>query len=90
MLKLVDQIMDFSKLETDALSLSLCRCDIATLFRNYVTPFKYNCTQKGILLEISDNMDGRTMLVDTDKFEKIINNLMSNAVKHEFSNNLYK
>ena len=82
MLKLVDQIMDFSKLETDALNLSLCRCDIAALFRNYVTPFKYNCTQKGILLEISDNMDGRTMLVDTDKFEKIINNLMSNAVKY--------
>lgn len=82
MLKLVDQIMDFSKLETDALNLSLCRCDIVTLFRNYVTPFKYNCSQKGILLEISDNMDGRTMLVDSDKFEKIINNLMSNAVKY--------
>lgn len=82
MLKLVDQIMDFSKLETDALNLSLCRCDISTVFRNYVTPFKYNCSQKGILLEISDNMDGRTMLVDTDKFEKIINNLMSNAVKY--------
>ena len=82
MLKLVDQIMDFSKLETDALNLSLCECDAADLFRNLVSAFRYNCSQKGIRLEIMDNCDGRMILLDTDKFEKILNNLMSNAVKY--------
>lgn len=82
MLKLVDQIMDFSKLETDALNLSLCECDIASVYRNIVLPFQYACSKKGIKLEVADTCDGCRAFVDSDKFEKILNNLMSNAVKY--------
>lgn len=82
MLKLVDQIMDFSKLETDALNLSLCECDAAGVFRSVASSFQYNCNRKGIRLEINDSCDARTAFLDTDKFEKILNNLLSNAVKY--------
>ena len=82
MMKLVDQIMDFSKLETDALNLSLCECDAADMFGGIVSAFRYNCAHKGIELEVSETFDGRKVLLDADKFEKILNNLMSNAVKY--------
>lgn len=82
MLKLVDQIMDFSKLETDALNLSLCECDIASVYRSIALPFQYACSKKGIKLEVADTCDGCRAFVDSDKFEKILNNLMSNAVKY--------
>jgi len=82
MLKLIDQIMDFSKLETDALNLSLYECNISALFQGIVAPFKYSCTRKGLKYEVNDYCDGVNSFVDPDKFEKILNNLLSNAVKY--------
>lgn len=82
MLHLVDQVMDFSKLETDALNLSLCECNISNLFHGIVAPFAYSCSRKDIKFEVSDNCEGVKGFVDSDKFEKILNNLLSNAVKY--------
>lgn len=82
MLKLIDQIMDFSKLETDALNLSLYECRISALFHAVAAPFKYLCSRKGISYEVHDYCDGINAFVDPDKFEKIMNNILSNAIKY--------
>lgn len=81
MLRLVNQLMDFNKLEGDSLRLSVEWTDIIGCLRDIVRIFEVNAQNKNISLS-ANGLEGRHMAwADVDKIEKIINNLLFNALK---------
>ncbi len=82
MLRLVNQLLDFNKLENDTLRLHVCRADVIAEMRRIMDLFIMNAEEKGIGIECR-GMEGSLLVwLDVDKLEKIVNNLMSNAMKH--------
>lgn len=81
MLELVNQQMDFGKLENDTLRLKVCRTDIVRVLQRRIDIFRVNAATKGITLQ-TYGLEGTCVLwLDEDKQDKIFNNLMSNALK---------
>lgn len=81
MLKLVNQLLDFNKLENDTLQLHVKLCDIITEMQRIMDLFIVNAEEKGITLNCHGLEGSYLTWLDADKLEKIINNLMSNAMK---------
>lgn len=81
MLRLVNQLMDFNKLENDTLKLKVTRMDIIPLLSQIIGDFKINARHKHINLISHGVEDSLTIWFDTDKIDKILNNLLSNALK---------
>ncbi len=82
MLRLIDQMLDFNQLETDALRLKVSRADAAEELRRIVEQFEDSARVRGIRLDVDIADGGYNMLLDADKFEKIMSNLFTNALKH--------
>lgn len=82
MQRLVNQILDFHKLENDTLRLQVEQSDVIEIVKNIVDTFAFNARQKKISLVTYGLEDSFMSLVDADKIEKIIYNLISNAIKY--------
>lgn len=81
MLRLINQLMDFNKLEDDKLKLQVKRIDIIPVLKNFVNIFQVNANEKGITLNTTGLEDVFLTWIDVDKLEKILSNLFSNAIK---------
>lgn len=80
MLHLVNQILDFNRLEGDRLELKVTKQDIVPCVKEVLEVFRANAQAKGI--NLSDQVDGGFQLwMDSDKVTKILMNLLSNALK---------
>lgn len=82
MLQLVNQMMDFNKLEDDALKLQVCHQDIVPLLKEQLAFFKLYAQEKEIQLTSRGLDDYFLSWIDEDKVEKILNNLLGNAMKY--------
>ena len=81
MLELVNQQMDFGKLENDLLRLRVCRTDIIRVLLRRIDIFRMNAATKGIALRTYGLEGTCDLWLDEDKQDKIFSNLMSNALK---------
>ena len=81
MFKLVNQLMDFNKLENDTLRLSVEQIDVVSLLNSICDTFEFNVKEKGLTLNRFGMEDQLMAWTDGDKLEKIISNLLSNALK---------
>jgi signal transduction histidine kinase/ligand-binding sensor domain-containing protein/DNA-binding response OmpR family regulator len=81
MLELVNQLLDFNKLENDALKLSVQPTDIIAVLARQTEIFRLNARQRNITLLTQGLEDRFTMWLDRDKLEKILGNLLINALK---------
>ena len=81
MLKLVSQMIDFNKLEHNKLPLSVQLTDANDSVREIVDIFSVGAEQKGISLSVEGADHPLLTWLDRDKFEKIMYNLLSNAMK---------
>jgi len=81
MLNLVNQLLDFNKLENDTLPLEVERIDIAALLRQITDMFATHAAGKNISFFTNGLEDNCFVTADADKLSKIITNLMSNALK---------
>ncbi len=82
MLRLVNQVLDFGKLDSDAIRLQVSRLDLSSLLSRLMSSYAVNAQQKGITLRESGLEMPLTGFFDADKMEKIVANLMSNAMKY--------
>ena len=82
LLKLVNELLDFRKVETKGLKLNLTLADIFAIIKNITTEFKPSIELKNIKLETEYFDDSYYMNIDIEIFSKIMNNLLSNALKH--------
>ena len=81
MLRLVNQLMDFHKLENDTIKLKVSKIDIISFLQQLVEVYRTNAKEKGITLNTFGLEDSLLAWVDEDKMDKIFGNLMSNALK---------
>lgn len=82
MLRLIDQMLDFNQLETDALRLKVTRTDVAQELRRLGDVFAETLRLRGITLERCMEPADYEGWIDTDKLDKILSNLFTNALKH--------
>jgi signal transduction histidine kinase/ligand-binding sensor domain-containing protein/DNA-binding response OmpR family regulator len=81
LLKLINQLLDFRKLETGNLKLELSRGDIISFIKGVFDSFKEFAEEKEIQLKLNTVENEVLTWFDPDKVEKIMNNLLSNALK---------
>lgn len=81
LLGLVNQLLDFRKLEMQGEQLLPAMGDMVRFMREAVEAFRQLTTERKIELIYESETDHLYMNYDHDKVYKIINNLMSNAVK---------
>jgi ligand-binding sensor domain-containing protein/signal transduction histidine kinase/DNA-binding response OmpR family regulator len=82
MMRLVDQLMDVSKSEMGQLNIYVSPTDIVVLGEQLVQQFQTMASQQKIDLAYIPSLPHLTALIDIDKIEKVIYNLLSNAFKY--------
>ncbi len=79
---LVDQIMDFNKLENQMMRIQNSEIDVIHCVKESVSSFKILADLKGVDLNLYTSLDHCRVSIDEDKLLKILNNLLSNAIRH--------
>jgi signal transduction histidine kinase/ligand-binding sensor domain-containing protein/DNA-binding response OmpR family regulator len=82
LLNLVNQLLDFRKMEVQEIKLHQSIGDIIRFTRNISHSFMDIAEKKSIRFSFSANMDSLEIYFDKDKIEKILFNLLSNAFKY--------
>jgi signal transduction histidine kinase len=81
LLNLVNQLLDFKRVDGDNLKLNASEGDIVKYVSELVWAFSDLSEKKNIQLTFNSNVPALEILFDPDKIEKIIFNLLSNAFK---------
>ena len=82
LLRMVNQLMDYRKLEAGNLVLEPSQGDIIFFCRNIWSIFSPLAVKKDITYDFHTSMKSLTMEFDPDKLDKIISNILSNAFKY--------
>lgn len=85
LLKIVNQLLDIRRLESGYEQLQLTRLDIVEFTRAVVENFKELAQEKNVTLSFISGEEKISASFDTDKMEKVFNNLLSNALKFTIS-----
>jgi signal transduction histidine kinase/DNA-binding response OmpR family regulator len=79
---MVEEILDLSKLENNQLKLNIRAVEITPMAKRMVYAFETFIQKEQLNLIFSDTSStGLFVAIDEDRFEKIINNLIYNAIK---------
>jgi signal transduction histidine kinase/ligand-binding sensor domain-containing protein/DNA-binding response OmpR family regulator len=78
---LIDQLLELSQLEKAAIPLRAAKENLITILKGLTASFESFASQKNISLEFKSDSKEKICWIDRDKLEKIINNLLSNALK---------
>lgn len=82
LLKLINELLDLSKLESNRMYLKEEAVVLYDVLRRIITNFESNAQYRKILLSFDYDFDKQMkIMLDEPKFEKILNNLLSNALK---------
>ncbi|MFT3936603.1 MAG: two-component regulator propeller domain-containing protein [Chitinophagaceae bacterium] len=81
LLKLVSELMDFRKAETDHLKLSVQEYDLYPFLEEVFSSFRDISVKKGIATSIVYNGDDLPLYFDKEQLEKVFFNLIANAFK---------
>lgn len=81
LLRLINQLLDLSKIEAAGITLNVTRKDFIPFLKNLVFSFESLTEKNGIELIFSSNKPSIDLYFDPEKLEKVFLNLISNAVK---------
>lgn len=81
LLRLINQLLDFSELEAGITKLEVDKGDIVFYVKRIVSSFNYKAKRSGIKYNINCKKESFIGYFDHDKLEKILYNLLSNAFK---------
>ena len=82
LLNLVNQLLDFRRLEVHGEKLFLVKGNIAEFVSSVKSSFDYLAQEKGISFEMDDKIaEDLYVSFDREKMQKVLNNLLSNAFK---------
>lgn len=80
--RLISRIIDFRKLDSDKLKLSLQRMNVVSFCNNLIEDYTSLCEQKNISFGFVCDKSDIELEFDVEKLEMIISNLVSNAFKY--------
>lgn len=81
LIRLINQLLDFRKIETGALQLKLEQKDIIRTVNNTMNRFYEWSVRKSIEFKLMTEIESCEFYFDEDKLDKILSNLISNAFK---------
>ncbi|WP_316811342.1 two-component regulator propeller domain-containing protein [Pedobacter heparinus] len=81
LMQLTSQLLDYRKFETGNMKLQAAEGDMVKFNREIVAMFQPYAASKGINLELFTTQRSINLWFDSDKMEKIMYNLISNALK---------
>lgn len=82
LMRLINQLLEFRKLQNNQMDLRLEYTECVGFSRGIHEMFRETAGRKQIDFRFSSNQDSRVVLLDRDKIETILFNLLSNAFKH--------
>lgn len=82
MLRLMNQILDFRKIQNQKMKVMIEETDLVPLLQKVMNSFRLIAEEKNINYQLVSSVQSAYGWVDRDKFEKIFFNLISNAFKY--------
>jgi two-component system OmpR family sensor kinase/two-component system sensor histidine kinase BaeS len=82
LVRLVEDLRELARAETDQLSLQRAPLDLARLAGNSVADFQARSQQRQVTLAVSAAPDLPLVLADAQRIEQALANLLSNALRH--------
>jgi len=80
MLRMVNQILDFRKIQKQKLNVR--ETPVASFVSDICAGFEKTADHQGIKLIVDNHVGNEKLWIDRDSFEKLLFNLLSNAFKH--------
>jgi len=80
LLRLVNQLLDLQRLDAGRMQPTFCPCDLVDFVSQIVESFRPYCERKGLQV-VTQLLECPTVYLDMEKFDKVIYNLLSNAMK---------
>ncbi len=87
--KLVNALLDFSRVEAGRIQANYQLTDLASFTRDLAASFQAACEKAGLRLSIDTPSLPQPVFVDPDMWEKIVLNLVSNAFKFTHQGGIY-
>ena len=84
--RLINQLLEISKIEAGKDKLKISRLNIAKYLKNIFYSFESIADKKNIRLEFETEKEFVEVFVDWEKIEKVFNNLLNNAIKFTENN----
>jgi signal transduction histidine kinase len=84
LMKLVNSLLDFSRVEAGRLQASYEATDLAAYTAELASVFRAAVEKSGLILTVECPPLPQPIYVDRDMWEKVVLNLLSNAFKHTF------
>lgn len=81
LLSLVNQLMDFRKVESGKLEIVKTRGNFLKFIDSLITPFEVFAGERNIVLKRYYRMETPEILYDEEAMRKVVTNLLSNAIK---------
>jgi signal transduction histidine kinase/HPt (histidine-containing phosphotransfer) domain-containing protein len=85
LLRLVNSLLDFSRIEADRVDAHYLPTDLAALTADLASAFRSATSRGGLTLTVDCPPLPQDVYVDREMWEKIVLNLLSNAFKHTFA-----
>ncbi len=83
---LVDQLLDLSKLESGFYKLKVSKAVLSTFLKSQAESFLFSAEKKSQQLQIKISIDENYYWFDADILQKVVGNLLGNALKHSPQN----
>ncbi|SHE31812.1 hybrid sensor histidine kinase/response regulator transcription factor [Dysgonomonas macrotermitis] len=81
LLSLVNQLMDFRKVESEQMGIVLTQSNFLKFLEELIIPFDAFAYERGIVIEKYFRLNPPQILFDEEAMHKVITNLLSNALK---------
>ncbi len=81
LLRLVNQLMEFRRIEVGETTLSASKANIVSFIKEIALSFQVPAKRKDIVVSFESPLNTLQVWFDWDKLEKIMNNLIYNAIK---------
>ncbi|HRF42238.1 MAG TPA: response regulator, partial [Saprospiraceae bacterium] len=81
LLRLINQLLDLSRLEAGKMQLDMREADVLPLLKGCAFAFESLSMSKNIRLQVQCDIPGAVLPFDRDKMEQVFTNLISNALK---------
>ncbi|WP_350456000.1 ATP-binding protein, partial [Macellibacteroides fermentans] len=81
LMRVINQLLDFRKIENNKMGLTISQVDIVAFTENVMSLFEDLAKSKEICYEFVSEIPTCQIWIDQDKMEKVLTNLLSNAFK---------
>lgn len=81
MLRLVNQLLDFRKVQQNKMALKVDRIELISFMRSIIENFSLIADHKNVRIDFNPGADTLYVWVDPNKFDSVIFNILSNALK---------